>query len=139
MMMLARVSFNTTCQLISLHQLVGAAYVYTLSGGVWRLDSRLITLDNNPIHDGYECGKSVDISSDGNTIVIGCPRGGVVFVFARQSNQIWIQQDYFTYEDFYSKQTTRLGESVAAQSGDGGMIVTGYGLNGEVFSYSRDC
>ena len=113
--------------------------MYSLSPGrVWQLDSRLITIDENPIHDGYECGKSVDISSDGNTIAVGCPKAGVVFVFRRQGN-VWIQQDYFTYEDFYSKQNAKLGESVAVQPGNNGYIITGYGVDREVFSYSKDC
>jgi hypothetical protein len=116
----------------------GAAYVYKLANGVWSLDSRLITIDDNPVHDGYECGKSVDISSDGSTILVGCPKGGVTFTFIRQ-NEVWIQQDFFTYEDFYSKQSSRMGESVAAQPGRDGVIVTGYGANEEVFSYSKDC
>lgn len=113
--------------------------MYTLSGGVWQLDSRLITIDDNPTHDGYECGTSVDISSDGKTIVVGCPKGGLTFVFRHQNNQVWVQQEFFRYEDFYSKESAQLGQSVAAQPGDDGMIVSGYGLNGDVLSFAKKC
>lgn len=117
----------------------GAAYVYTLSRGVWNLDSRLITIDDNPVHDGYKCGKSVDISSDGKTLLVGCPGDGVVFIFSFQNNQVWVQQEYKRYQDFYSKQIAKLGESVAVQPGNDGMVVTGQGPDNEVFSYKKDC
>jgi len=120
----------------------GAAYVYSLSNGVWKLDTRLINLDENPVHDGYACGTSVDISSDGKTIVVGCPKassGGVSFVYTYENDQVWVQKDFFVYSDFYLQENARLGESSAAQPGDDGNIATGYGLNGEVYSYSKDC
>jgi hypothetical protein len=121
----------------------GAAYVYSLSkGGVWSVDSRLITIDDNPVHDGYACGTSVDISSDGKTIVVGCPKapgGGVAFVYNFENEKVWVQKDFFVYQDFYAQGSARLGESITAQPGENGMVVTGYGLNGEVFSFSKDC
>ena len=113
--------------------------MYSLSRGVWNLDSKLITIDDNPVHDGYKCGASVDISSDGKTILVGCPKSGFVFAFVLQNNQVWVQQDYFRQDDFYSKETAHLGQSVAAQPGSDGVVVTGNGLNGEVFSYSKAC
>ena len=65
------------------------------------------------------------------------PGGGVTFVYSFQN--VWAQTGFFVYQDFYSKANGPLGESVAAQPGDDGIITTGYGLNGEVFSYSNDC
>ncbi|KAL7517419.1 hypothetical protein ACHAWX_002343 [Stephanocyclus meneghinianus] len=121
----------------------GAAYVYRLSkGGVWSLDSKLITIDDNPVHDGYACGTSVDVSSDGKTIVVGCPKapgGGVAFVYNFENERVWVQNDFFVYQDFYAQGSARLGESVTAQPSENGMVVTGYGLNGEVFSFSKNC
>jgi len=117
----------------------GAAYVYTLSKGVWNLDSRLITIDENPVHDGYKCGTSVDISSDGQRIMVGCPNGGVAFVFVYQNAQVWVQQDYFRYQDFYSKETAKIGKSVTAQPGTGNDGIATNGLNGQALSYSKDC
>ena len=122
-----------------MYWLKGAAYVYTLSNGVWNLDSRLITIDENPVHDGYKCGSSVDISSDGQRILVGCPNGGVVFVFVYQNAQVWVQQDYFRYQHFYSKDTAKIGKSVTAQPGTGNDGIATNGLDGEVLSYSKDC
>ena len=63
----------------------------------------------------------------------------MTFIFSYKNNQVWVQQEYKRYQDFYSKQIAKLGESVAAQPGNDGMVVTGYGQNSEVFSYNKNC
>jgi hypothetical protein len=73
---------------------------------------------------------------------VGCPKassGGVSFVYTYENDQVWVQKDFFVYSDFYLQENARLGESSAAQPGDDGIIAIGYGLNGEVYSYSKDC
>ena len=122
----------------------GAAYVYRLSNGVWNLESKLIdqfaeAAFGLPL-DGYECGRSVDISDDGKTIIVGCPGapgGGKTNVYSfRDSDRRWVQSETF---GGYPGNGLRIGESTAL-SGVDGTTVVGYGKsNGEVFSHGKDC
>jgi hypothetical protein len=126
----------------------GAAYVYRLSNRVWRLESDLVPAKDvsNPIHDGWLCGTSVDISSDGRTIIVGCPEasgGGLVFVYNLHSDGNWKQSEKLiteeTFDDQYTTIGVKLGMSVAVTPGENGMIVAGYGIGGEVVSFAKDC
>ncbi|KAL7541306.1 hypothetical protein ACHAXR_010798 [Thalassiosira sp. AJA248-18] len=120
----------------------GAAYVYRLSNGAWRLESKLIDQQGTGRHRNFECGSSVDISNDGKTIIVGCPGapgGGVAHVYNLQESGGWVQMEKFTVPDGYDGPNLRLGGSVAS-SGVDGMAVLGYGNSGgEVFSYRKEC
>jgi hypothetical protein len=69
---------------------VGAAWVYTRSGGVWSQQAKLVaTSAIGPAGQGY----SVSLSSDGNTAIVGGPlnNAGAAWVFIR-SGGVWSQQ-----------------------------------------------
>lgn len=71
----------------------GAAWIYTRNGGVWKQEGpKLVGND----HSGpANQGRSVAISADGNTVIIGGNRDdsgmGAVWVFIREKNT-WYQQ-----------------------------------------------
>eukprot|EP00985_Skeletonema_marinoi_P012026 scaffold5741_cov112-Skeletonema_marinoi.AAC.2 len=125
----------------------GASYVYQLENGVWKLEQTFL-----PPYGSvqYRCGSKVEISSDGRTIMIGCPNagdGGIVYVY-RLSEQgdktSWLQLEKLAASDgdLSASATTSmmLGDSLAISEGDNLLLVAGYGSrNGEVFTYRQDC
>jgi hypothetical protein len=75
-------------------QAVGAAWVFTRSGSTWtQQGSKLIPSDESG--DGAYFGRSVALSSDGNTALIGGSSdypSGAAWVFTR-SGLVWTQQE----------------------------------------------
>jgi hypothetical protein len=72
---------------------IGAAWVYTRSGGVWtQQGSKLV--GSGAVGNAYQ-GLSVAISADGNTALVGGPddnkRAGAAWVYTR-SGGVWMQQ-----------------------------------------------
>jgi hypothetical protein len=71
---------------------IGAAWVYTRTGSVWRQQTKLIAPD--VIGEAGQ-GTSIALSSDGNTVIIGGPGDnnslGAAWAFTR-SGGIWSQQ-----------------------------------------------
>ncbi len=71
---------------------VGAAWVWTKSGGVWTQQSELVGSGAVP---GASQGRSVSVSADGNTAIIGGPFDdngvGAAWVWTR-SGGVWTQQ-----------------------------------------------
>lgn len=119
----------------------GAAYVYRLSDGVWRLESKMKTTvePGTGDHRDYECGYSVDISNDGTSVVVGCPGalgGGVAYTFNLDESGRWMQTAKLNAPAGSSRVGLRLGSSVALSAGENDIVVVG---DGEVFSYSKDC
>jgi hypothetical protein len=117
----------------------GAAYIFRLSNRVWDLESKLVPGTGE--YSGYECGFSVDISNDGETVLVGCPGapgGGVAYVYKlQQDGGKWAQIEKLVPTG--SGENLSLGGSVALSGADG-MAVVGYGKSdGEVFSYRKDC
>jgi hypothetical protein len=104
----------------------GAAYVFTRSGGSWTQQQKLLASDAG-IENYF--GRSVALSSDGNTAIVGADwqstspntANGAAYVFTR-SGSTWTQQakllasDRGTYE--------RFGKSVAL-SADGNTALIG--------------
>jgi len=72
---------------------IGAAWVFTLSGGVWTQQGGKLVGTGFVINAAQ--GASVSLSSDGNTALIGGPQdnsaAGAVWVFTR-SGGVWTQQ-----------------------------------------------
>ena len=72
----------------------GAAWVYTRSGGVWTQQGN--KLDGTGVVGEAELGRSVCISSDGNTVIVGgsADNGyvGAAWVYTR-SGGVWKQQE----------------------------------------------
>jgi len=73
---------------------VGAAWVFTLSNGVWSQQAKLVGTGLGDMLGSWQ-GWSVAISGDGNTAIVGGPADkgftGAVWVFTR-SNGNWSQQ-----------------------------------------------
>jgi FG-GAP repeat len=73
---------------------LGAAWVFTRSGGVWTQQGSKLVGTGAQAND-VEQGFSVALSVDGNTAIVGGPgdrgQNGAVWVFTR-SNGVWTQQ-----------------------------------------------
>jgi FG-GAP repeat len=71
---------------------VGAAWVFTRSGGVWTEQAKLLASD---AAGAANQGWSVALTSDGNTAVVGGPQDnsgkGAAWIYTR-SNGVWAQQ-----------------------------------------------
>jgi len=123
----------------------GAAYLYRLSDGAWRLESKMIpTIEpGEGDHRGYSCGYSVDVANDGSAVVVGCPGapgGGAAYLYTLNQNGKWMQTEKLSKPAGYPSTGLALGNSVALSSGEDGMAVVGYGeANGAIFSYRKDC
>jgi FG-GAP repeat len=104
---------------------LGAAWVYTRSGGVWSQQAKLV--GTGALGDAKQ-GQSVSLSCDGNTAIVGGLAGDAAWVFTR-SNGVWSQQGpklVGTGEVGFAQQ----GSSVSV-SGDGNTaIVGGFSDNG---------
>jgi hypothetical protein len=76
---------------------VGAAWVFTRSGGVWtQQGNKLVGTGAAPSPSGnvYQ-GYSVALSADGNTAIVGGPSDngvGAAWVFVRSNKGLWTQQ-----------------------------------------------
>ncbi len=104
----------------------GAAYVFTLSAGVWSEQQKLTASDAA----GSEFfGRSVSISSDGNTAVIGAyledtspnTNNGAAYVFTR-SGSTWTQQQKLTASDAATNDYFGVSVSISA---DGNTAIVG--------------
>jgi hypothetical protein len=118
---------------------VGAAWVFTRSGGVWRQQGPKL-VGTGPIGDAFQ-GASVSLSGDGNTAIVGGPRDndiGAAWVFTR-SGGVWRQQGAKLVT---SEATGPAGQGHSVSlSGDGNTaVVGGFGNDGGVgtaWVYSR--
>jgi hypothetical protein len=102
----------------------GSAYIFTRSNGVWtQQGSKLIGSNSSR----SSVGRSVAISADGNTVVLGGPTDnglvGAVWVFTR-SNGVWTQEGSKLIGSGFVGYTIYQGGSVAI-SADGNTIVEG--------------
>ena len=103
----------------------GAAYVYTRSGSTWSQQQKLQPAG---IDDGDYFGNSVDISNDGNIIVVGHQyddvggtNSGSAYIFTR-SGSTWTQRIKLAASN--AAGGNQFGHSVAI-SGDGGTVIIG--------------
>lgn len=104
----------------------GAAWVWTRSGGVWTQQGNKL-VGTGAVGATVQQGRSVSISSNGNTIVIGGPfdnnRFGAAWLWTR-SNGIWTQQgNKLVGTGAFGTQIWQ-GFSVAI-SGDGNTVFSG--------------
>src|SRR5262245_62155207 len=101
---------------------VGAAWVFTRSGGVWTQQSKLVGTD---AVGHVSQGSSVALSSDGNTAIMGGPLDnsgvGAAWVFTR-SGGVWTQQSKLVGTGAVG--TAQQGDSVALSS-DGNTAIVG--------------
>ena len=99
----------------------GAAYIFTRSGTSW---SQQAKIQSSNASDYGNFGVSVDISNDGNNVIIGSPwqsNNGSAYIFTR-SGTSWSQQAQLTASDGQSGD--RLGYNVSI-SGDGNTAIAG--------------
>lgn len=109
---------------------VGAAWVYTRSGGVWNLQGEKLTSNI----EGQVQGYSVAISDDGNTVLVG--GGDAARVFTR-TDGIWTQQgNNITPTDDIGN-SSGFGASVALSSDDGNTAIIGGPNEGAVWIFTR--
>jgi hypothetical protein len=120
---------------------VGAAWVYTRSGGVWSQQGPKLVGTGGGWPSGLQ-GEAVSLSGDGNTAIVGgegyYPDGGGAWVYTR-SGGVWTQQGA-KLVGTGAAHPAREGYSVSL-SGDGDTaIVGGYGDNdqaGAAWVYTR--
>jgi predicted amidohydrolase len=104
----------------------GAAYVFTRSGSTWTEQQKLLATD---IGSGDFFGRSVAISPDGNTVIVGATQqdtppttnNGAAYIFTR-SGVTWSQQQKLLASDAANDDAA--GRSVAL-SADGNTAVVG--------------
>lgn len=115
--------------------LLGAAWVFTQTGGVWAQQAKLMVNESGGepeeaacLKEESECrfGSSVALAADGNTALIGAPReaggAGAAWVFTR-SGATWSRLEALTGGP-EEKGDGRFGRSVAL-SGDGATALVG--------------
>ena len=117
---------------------IGAAWVYTRSGGVWSQQGRKLTAINAGTNAGL--GWSVALSADGNTAIVGGPNGqtGAAWVFIRNGN-VWSQQGGKLVANDAAGPTFQ-GNSVALSADGDTAIVGGFYDNagtGATWVYTR--
>jgi lipocalin len=69
---------------------IGAAWVYTRSGGVWAQQGNKLVGTGATMNEAQQ-GSSVALSGDGNTAIVGGPGDGAAWVYTR-SGGVWTQQ-----------------------------------------------
>jgi uncharacterized protein YuzE len=104
----------------------GAAYIYTRSGSTW---SQQQVLGPSDSEDNF--GYSVDISGDGNTVIVGATgpgdyqTPGAAYIFTR-SGSTWSHQQKIVGTD--SEDNDRFGDDVAIDY-DGNTVIVGAPLH----------
>jgi len=107
---------------------IGAAWVYTRSGGIWsQQGSKLVGTGSS---EQPQQGCSVALSADGNTAMVGgrsdfyvMTEVGAVWIFTRSGNT-WAQQGSKLFGDYWGGTTPHLGHSVSL-SADGNTAIVG--------------
>jgi hypothetical protein len=105
---------------------VGAAWVFTRSGGVWTQQGNKL-IGSGALGSYVRQGNSVSLAADGNTAIIGGPGDndalGAAWVFTR-SNGVWTQQGSKLVGTGAAPVQARQGFSVAL-SADGNTAIVG--------------
>jgi hypothetical protein len=118
----------------------GAAYIFTRSGSTWTEQQKLTASD---AQSDEQLGYSIDLSNDGNTVLIGAylestspfSENGAAYVFTR-SGSTWSQQAKLLANNRAS--TDNFGQSVSL-AGDGNTALIGAPstANGTSYIFSR--
>ncbi len=94
---------------------IGAAYVFTRSGNSWSQQQQLTNAN-----EGGNFGRSVALSGDGNTALIGAEERQAAYVFTR-SGLSWFQRQRLL--PFYNDNFNHFGWSVALSSSGNTILV----------------
>jgi hypothetical protein len=115
----------------------GAAYVFTRNGTSWSQQQQMTSSDG-VAHDGF--GRSVALSSDGSTILIGAAvtsgsniQQGAAYIFTK-TNSTWSQQQILTSSN--STSYDFFGDAVALSS-DGKIALIGTPGKNAAFLFAR--
>jgi len=103
---------------------LGAAWVFTRSGGTWTQQAKLVAEDADAL---AEQGWSVALSADGNTALVGGyggAGGGAAWVFTRNSSAVWKEQAKLVGSGAAAGANPEQGWS-AALTADGNTAVVG--------------
>ncbi len=98
---------------------LGAARVWTRSGGVWTQQGPKLTVsDTSGLYSGF--GQSVSLSADGNTAIIGAPYDGVSSTNESHIGAAWI----FTRNNgvWYQQSSKRVGSGATGSAGQGDSV-----------------
>jgi len=126
----------------TLHRLVRLALLFIafplLAAPAWGQETK-ITADDGDVNDQF--GRAVAISADGQRALVGTPfddldggNEGSVYVFNRQSDGSWVQQDTLTVADI--DQSNSFGRAVA-MSADGQHAVVDLRLEESAYVFDR--
>ena len=107
---------------------VGKAYIYTRdSNGSWGQPD--VTLQSGNTGDGDQFGRSVAISSDGNTAIVGAyledtggTNTGSAYIYTRDSNGNWSEEEQIQASN---KEPGDLFGYIVAMSSDGNTAIVG--------------
>jgi hypothetical protein len=121
-------SYNTDGTLLASGWGTGAAYIFTRSGDSWLQQAKIRASDQATIDPRVggvrtmaEFGKSVSISGDGNTAIVGSPGGvGGAYIFTR-SGEVWSEKKKILNPNM---KLEGFGCSVSI-SGDGKTVIVG--------------
>jgi hypothetical protein len=126
---------------------IGAAYIFTRSGSIWTQQAKLLAPDG-AVSSFF--GKSVALSSDAGTILIGASgtsdggttANGAVYVFTRNSIT-WTQQAKLlagdkTNEDFFGYSVALSSDGSIALIGAHGKSDSGTTANGAAYVFTRN-
>jgi hypothetical protein len=128
----------------------GAAWVFTRSGNTWTEQQKIVPTDETSFARRSEFGKSVALSADGNTALIGGPndgnttsinRVGAAWVYAR-SGTTWAEQQKIVptdESDEYGTLDSQFGFSVALSADGDNALIGGPSGNcaGNAWVYTR--
>jgi len=108
----------------------GAAYIFVRSGSTWTQQAKILGSDTSGV-DWF--GKSVSISGDGNTAIVGSPQedtgaadAGAAYIFVR-SGSTWAEQAKIQASDL--QLSAEFGISVSISSDGNAAIVGAYKQN----------
>ena len=121
----------------------GAVYVYTRSSTTWTFQQKLVASDSASLEYFAE---KLDLSSDGNTLIVGAYQentspntsNGAAYIFIR-STGVWTQQAKLIASD--KQDLDQFGWSVALSGNDGNTAIIGApsknNFNGVVYFFTR--
>tara|TARA_R110000851_G_scaffold7354_1_gene28695 strand:- start:112 stop:3186 length:3075 start_codon:yes stop_codon:yes gene_type:complete len=110
----------------------GAAYSFTLSGGSWSQQQKIVSSD---LAAGDNFGNAVSMSADGAKIIVGAytkAGGGAAYIFV-PSGGLWSQQQKILSSDLATGDY--LGNSVS-MSGDGTKVIVNGGNASYIYTYN---
>ena len=140
-------------KLSTAHDGDGGVYIFTRTGSVWTEQQKIqgSLIDSTTSGYGHAFGQSLDLSNDGDTLIVGSPgtgesitgyakNDGFAYVFTRTGG-VWSEMDYFRDEDgagtgeFYGRAVHMSGDGRTAIVAD--QFDLPYSDTGDAYIYGR--